>query len=102
MRQRTVQFVNLGANRSRAAWTVMAARSPFEQGLVALLLILLAIPIFLLLLAIGAVLAAVAIAAMIYLSCRNLLRRLLNRDISGPAHARMRENVRVIRSNEHS
>ena len=97
MRERTVQFVNIGATRSRAAWTVVATRSPLEQVLIAVLFIILAIPLFLLLVALGVVLAVVASAGMLYLAFRTIVRRLLSSDST---NARMRENVRVIGSNE--
>lgn len=98
MRERTVHFVNFGANRSREAWTVFAKRSPLEQFFLTLLLIILAIPLVLLFLGIGAVVVLIAAAAALYLYARLLLRRLFTGigRTSAPNASKMRENVRVM------
>jgi uncharacterized membrane protein len=94
--QRTVHFVNLGAQRSRAAWTAVARRSPIEQILLGLLLLIVALPIFLILLGLAVFFAALAITMFIFAFVRSRILRLFGREQTD----KLRENVRVIGSNE--
>lgn len=96
MSQRTVHFVNLGAQRSRAAWTAVARRSPIEQVLLGVLLLVVAVPIFLILIVLAVFFAALAITMFIFAFVRTRILRLLGRDQTD----KLRENVRVIGSNE--
>lgn len=96
MRERTIHFVSMGTQRSRAAWTAVARRSPIEQVLLGILLLVLALPVFLILLVFALFLVALALTWFIVAFITVRLKRLFGRDSTD----KLRENVRVIGSNE--
>lgn len=97
MRQPTVQFISFGTQHSKAAWTGFARRSPIQQFLMGILFIIIAIPLFLLSLIILLGLAALALTGFLVAFISSRVRNLFGAPRSND---RLRENVRVIQTND--
>ena len=89
-----IRFIQFGTKGTRNAWTSVAKRSRFEQIVLSIVMILVALPIFLFFLGFGMVVVVVGLLIALIVGATAWIKRRLGapRDTT----ASLRENVRVI------